>query len=1239
MRVNILGPIEAELDEQRIELGGEKQQSVLLALVLAEGKVLGTDRLIDLVWGDRPPAKPNVTLRSYISHLRKVLEPGHRRGNGPQLLVTKSGGYAFEVSADQVDAFLFRQLAEQARTAAANGELSVAVTCANEGLSLWRTQSLIHGPMKAFVGDAESLTEARNQLVETKLRSLLGLGQHREAIDQARHLIVQHPYNQALREILMVALYACGRGVEALNEYQIIRRLLADELGLEPGPLLQRLEHQILDNDVSLLGTPEPVHTHTTTPTEDQATPPSTHEHLGLVGRDEELQKLDQFLAGPGGQIAAITGEPGIGKTTLANHIADTAATVGQFTTWGRCHDGAQMHAYWPWSTALRDLLEPLDDSSFSKVIGSRSADLGPLLTTISRTTTPRQADASGGSVALYDAVTQLLIRRAQIGQCLLVFEDLHWSDIGSLKLLNFAIPALKGHAIRIVATWRTTERSGPELAGELADLARLAGSTRLPLAGLSANAVGQLYRHTRHEASPAGLDVELRERTDGNPFFVTELLRSADPSVAVSGVPTIAEAIERRISALPAGSKEALRIGALCPVGFRESLLTAVLDADHEGILDRIEDAMAARILEEDPAANSGFRFTHSLIAEQLTNGLAPSRRASYHARIGNVLSDSGGTTSQLAYHYLRGANAGTALLGAQYALRAGQNAIKLFDHSGAAKLFEDGLASLSIAEKNPNNQPWGPSGSPAANTDSVDSTDSPDSTDSLDSTDSPDSTDSLDSTDSVSQAAPEPDSACLDHALLSVRADLLVELAQAAKNLEQYERTHALAQESFDAALHLGDPIRMLDAAQVFAGQAHLSDGSFTRQWLGYWSPPAPARTMFSACIDRLEEGDPLRVVAMMGYSASCYDVPDDAKAKSIVDLAIAEARSHHDDTLVADTILNKLQTRQRSLSVHERHALSQEAIEVAQRVKNLDLEITARNNSVVVSLDRGRPAEAIEGVSRIADIGRQTEAPLLKLWAESMDISLAIFQGRFPEAEERLQIAFVEYAKYGSAAVDVFGLQLSTLYREIGKTDEVLDMMKWKLEGYPGAAFAAPIAAVYAETGRVEQAQAVIDEHYSEALFGGGENILQFVTPTLYSEVLVQQDNAVASHRLYQALLPAENRIVAMLYAAIVIGSGSLPLGRLATVLGKLDVARAHLGHAQRLHNELKSRPYQLRTTAAFAVLAASQGDQSEINRLVDEAEHLAEDLGMQWLTSTLTTTVEHTLSHSVNGTRGY
>lgn len=1225
MRVNILGPIEAELEEQRVELGGEKQQSVLLALVLAEGKVLGTDRLIDLVWGDRPPAKPNVTLRSYISHLRKILEPGHRRGNGPQLLVTKAGGYAFEVSADQVDAFEFRQLAEQAKSAAANGELSVAIRCANEGLGLWRTQSLIHGPMKSFAGDAQSLTEARNQLAETKLRSLLGLGQHREAIDQTRHLIAQHPYNQALREILMVALYACGRGVEALNEYQTIRGLLVEELGLEPGPLLQQLEHKILANDVSLLGTSEPALTHTTTPTTDRLSPLSLHQQRGLVGRNDELQKLDQFLAGPGGQIAAITGEPGIGKTTLANHVADTATAAGQFAAWGRCHDGAQMHAYWPWSTVLRDLLEPLDDSSFSRVIGSRSADLGPLLATISRTGTPRPVEAPGGSIALHDAVTQLLIRRAQIGKCLLVFEDLHWSDIGSLKLLNFAIPALQGHAIQIVTTWRTTERSEAGVAGQLADLARLAGSTRLPLGGLSANAVGQLYRHTRHEASPDGLDVELRERTDGNPLFVTELLRSEDPSIAVSGVPTIAEAIERRISALPRGSKEVLRIGALCPVGFRETLLSAVLEADHEEVLDRIEDAMAARILEEDPASNVGFRFSHSLIAEQLTNGLAPSRRASYHARIGNVLSDSGGTTSQLAYHYLRGASAGTALLGAQYALHAGQNAIKLFDHSGAARLFEDGLTSLSIAEENHNNQPSIPFDLPA------------DGASSSDGERSSDGASSSDSASSVPEEVAEPSSAGLDHALLSVKADLLVELAQAAKNLEQYERTHALARQSFDAALRIDDELRMLDAAQVFAGQAHLSDGSFTRQWLGYWSPPAPARTMFAACIDRLEEGNPLRVVAMMGYSASCYDVPDDPKAKSIVDLAIAEARSHHNDTLVADTILNKLQTRQRSLSVRERRSLSQEAVEIAQRVKNLDLEITARNNGVVVSLDRGRPAEAIEGVSRIADIGRQTDAPLLKLWAESMDVSLAIFQGRFGEAEERLQIAFVEYAKYGNAAVDVFGLQLSTLYREIGKTDEVLDMMKWKLEGYPGAAFAAPVAAVYAETGRVEQAQAVINEHYSEALFVGGENILQFVTPTLFSEVVVQSDDAVAARQLYQALLPAENRVVAMLYAAIVIGSGSLPLGRLATVLGKLDVARAHLAHAERLHHELKSRPYQLRTTAALAVLAASNGDQPETNRLVDKAEHLADDLGMQWLTTTLTSTIERTLSRALNGTQ--
>ncbi len=1165
--------MEATIGGTRIDLGGEKPQTVLLALILAEGRVVTTDRLIDVVWGDNPPAKPNVTLRSYISHLRKLLEPDRRTGVRPQVLVTRTAGYALEIDPNQVDAHRFRMLVSAARECndrdsndgnATDRDTLATVKITTQALDLWHSVHLDSGPMAAFIGEADALIDLRSEVSEIRLRALLAADRCQEVIADVRPLIEQDRYRESLREILMIALYKAGRTVESLAEYQLIRTLLAEELGLEPGPTLQHLEHQILSNDQDLLAPTQ--HHSVRTEISEESSRTQNIKPMGPgpapVGREHEGQQLLTLLSPTSTtRLAALTGEPGIGKSTLASFVAEEAQRLGHTVAWGRCREGGQSDTHWPWIAVLRDLLQPLDDQTRQRVLGPQATDLAPLLpSSLSATQgySAVQTQTLTDPMALYDAVCQALIRRSQIEPVLLVFEDLHWADPETVKLISFAAPALIAQRIRMVATWRTTEVMSDDLKGALSTISRLAGSHRLALDGLSSKAIAQLYQQTRGEPSPAGLADEMQDRTDCNPLFVTELLRASSPDAPISQVPTVGEAIDRRLLDLSRGSESLLTIGALCPAGFTESLLTRISGEQPDQVLDRIEDAMAARILEEDPEHPDRFRFTHALIAEQLSNGVSTRRRSILHAKIGHALTGVIDTNSQLAYHFLRGASAGSALEGARHALLAGNDSTALLDHLSAASLFEQGLEALEHVGL-------------------------------------------------AQQGAV---------ATIEIKIDLTVALAQTVKHMEQHQRTHILAREGYELARSILDHERMVVAALVYTGQSRTTDRGFVRQWLGYWTPPEPARAMLEECLEALDDDDPLRLIALLSYTSNSFDLPEDARLRASIDESIAVAFTTGDDTLVVDALLNKIQTLQRCLTIPERQEILDEAIDLSQRAGATGLEVSARSANLVLALDQRSLAEANEEVRKTTRLGVSSGDPMVEMMAEAMDVSVAIFQGRFAESDDRLQTAFAKYARYGKAILDVFGLQMAMLHRERGQLDDLIPMLEWKLAGYPGPAFAAPLAVALMESGRIDEARRVIEEFADNNMLRGGEGVLQFVTPVFYCDMIDHLGDQVAARGLLKALALAEDRLVAMVYGSIMLGSGSLALGRMATLVGQIDEAERFLGQAQDHHDALLARPYQLRTCGALAVLEAAKGSEREAEHHMEDVSYLADELGMQW-----------------------
>ena len=241
----ILGPFEASEHGRSIEVGAGKQRALLVLLLLAGGEVVSTDRLIDGLWGERPPASALNSVHVYVSQLRKALGDGR--------LQTRGRGYRLALGPEQFDLGRFERLSAEGRDLLASGETERAAQVLCEALGLWRGPPLSDLASEPFAsGEIDHLDELRLAALEERIEADLARGRHAELVPELQTLVRDHPLRERLCAQLMLALYRSGRQSGALDAYQQARRMLAEELGLAPGRTLQELEAAVLRQDAAL---------------------------------------------------------------------------------------------------------------------------------------------------------------------------------------------------------------------------------------------------------------------------------------------------------------------------------------------------------------------------------------------------------------------------------------------------------------------------------------------------------------------------------------------------------------------------------------------------------------------------------------------------------------------------------------------------------------------------------------------------------------------------------------------------------------------------------------------------------------------------------------------------------------------------------------------------------------------------------------------------------------------------
>ena len=655
MQVRLLGPVEVVGPDQASRpVSGLRRKAVLAVLALRAGEIVSTDRIIETVWG-RDAATAVNTLQTNMSYLRRVL-------GDPAAIVTRAPGYLLDLGPDGTDAAVAERLIQSAQQC---GDLAQRVQLLRSALALWRGRPLVDVaglPWLAAESDrlAALATDARRALVEARL----ALGEHADLLPELRQLAGEHPFDEQAQGQLVLALYRSGRQADALVVLREVRARLARDLGIDPGPALQELEAAVLRQSPGLA------------PAATTATTVRTRPAAGglLVGRRDELSALTRLLDPRGDDAApvvAVSGDPGIGKTSLLREFARRAQMSGRAVAWGRAAEYEQHVPFAVLADALADISLPPPGNLPS----GDAAMLGAILPT---TSTPTPSAALGGErYRLHRAVRGLLEHAAGPGGLLVVLDDLHWADPGSAELLEHLLRHPPAGPVLFAVSYRPRQLPGrlrDSLGRAVVDgIVRpleLGPLARADIDGLLPERLSASRRHELYQAS------------GGNPFYLQALARSnQDHFLAVrpeSGDPLpapIRAALAAELGALSPAEAKVAWAAALAPEVAEPELVARTAELSVGEVLDALDLLVARDILRAGPV-HDRFQFRHPLLRQATYEAADPGWRVGAHARAAETLRQRGAGPAEQAHHLERCATRGD-LTAVEVLQRAGSDVL----------------------------------------------------------------------------------------------------------------------------------------------------------------------------------------------------------------------------------------------------------------------------------------------------------------------------------------------------------------------------------------------------------------------------------------------------------------------------------------------------------------------------------------------------------------------------------
>ncbi|MFE0026366.1 BTAD domain-containing putative transcriptional regulator [Amycolatopsis sp. NPDC059021] len=643
LRVGVLGPVSASRGETALTLGPARQRAVFAVLALRPGRLVTRAELVSAVWGEQPPASVNGSVHTYVSGLRRALEPDRDRWAASDLLTSGPSGYTLRIEPESVDALEFERLIGRARAGAG---VQDAVAVLDEALALWHGDPLSGVPGPYAEQERNRLGELRLVAYELRAEALLERGDSAGLGAELGALVHEYPLRERLRELQMLALHHNGQHAEALEVFREARARLIEELGAEPGPDLQRLHARILAQDPELTGARAAAGAPAAGPERLLVLPArvAPRSDAGaeavFVGREEELALLrglvDDVCDGRGG-AAWIEGQFGIGKSELlVRAFADVPARGSQIG-WVQADELSGR-------IPLQVMLSCLGvDAPSPALFQERRGAWGE----------PDPASATVGR--LLALIDELCAR----GPLVLVVDDMQWADEASVLLWHRLTAATRQLPLLLIAAARPVPRT-PQLV-RLRQAVEARGGIVLDLLPLTGEQSIELEKRLLG-AEPGPQLRDLVERTTGNPLYITELtgtLVREDVLHTVAGVADLADSgsytaprglvdtIRRNLDVLSAETREMLRWAAVLGAEFTVTDIAAVVGKRPSELVAAFEESVAANVIVD---SDTHLAFRHPLLRQAFYDGIAAGARAALHRQAAEALSTVGASVTRVA-------------------------------------------------------------------------------------------------------------------------------------------------------------------------------------------------------------------------------------------------------------------------------------------------------------------------------------------------------------------------------------------------------------------------------------------------------------------------------------------------------------------------------------------------------------------------------------------------------------
>jgi DNA-binding winged helix-turn-helix (wHTH) protein len=913
-----------------------------------------------------------------------------------------------------------------------------------------------------------------------------------------------------------------------------------------------------------------------------------------FVGREPEMESLRAALADAlagHGRLVTLVGEAGIGKTRAAEELIAEAVARGAEVLVGRCHEGSGTPPYWPWVQIVRAYAGARAPSALARDLGRDAAEIAQLLPELREMLpdlpAPPPLEPEHARFRLFDAMAEFLKRGARHGALVVVLDDLHWADAPSLRLLGFLARELAAAPLLIIVTHRDVElRDDEPLTVLLGELARLASSQRLLLRGLAPADVARFVALVSGHTPAPPLLAALHEVTDGNPFFVTEVVQmlategrlAQNDAAALRGIALphrVREAITHRLRALSPPCRHVLSVASVIGREFGLPLLQSALAGAPPRLagaelLMRLDEAASARFIDVDGGAGGRYAFCHPLIRQTLYDSVRSAQRVRLHRRIGMLLEeqrngDRSAPVAALAAHFCLAAPGGAVEKAIAYATRAGEQAMAALAYEEAAEHYARALQALEL----------------------------------------------------------RPDAAR--------RSALLLELGEAQRQAGQT----SAAKETFAAAA----AIARARAAQVGAQEvapflARAALGVAT----GFAGFSASGGMPDTFVLDLLQEalrafGDregPLRARVLGRLAVELYWSADPERRAALSQQAVEMARRSGDRATLAYALNARCLAVWTPDTVAERLETAAEIMRLAEAAGDRDLALRGHMRRLGALLELGELRSADRELAEYAQRARALRQPSHLWFLATWRAMRAGMSGDFERAETLAREAY----EIGERAQDPDAAQCYTVqifaFRSGRRPPDDIELpaRNFAAEFAAVPAWRAATALVYADLGLDAAARQEFEQIAANDFADLPRNDDWMIAMATLSQLCAYLRDGARGALLYEQLRPYAQRCVVVGHGLVCLGSVERFLALLAASQRRWEEAEAHF-HAAVQHNRaLGAVPLVVLTQReqAMMLLARDRGDdRARARQLLTETLAVAQRLGMdeqfrRWLAKT-------------------